>query len=226
MDENTDIFAPLDRVDWEDLEGVSATTSDVFMGLMGQGVLLGLLANIERRPELREMCEHYPTGEKLVLYRSDASDVRVRLHIFHPGHRDKPHNHRWTFASRVLHGAYTHRLYSPADMTEAAAGGGPTVGLRPVMTRVESAGSSYVLHHRQFHTVETETETISVIVRGPAVKERFAAVDRTTRTRQWNYGAGGESRAQRAAKFMDDGLLTKTLDRAMTLLQHTGLDPL
>ncbi|MEU2424154.1 hypothetical protein ABZ619_24555 [Streptomyces sp. NPDC007851] len=226
MNESSEIFAPLDRVDWEDLEEVSTTTSTVFRHLIGPGVLPRLLANIERRPELREMCEHYPTGEKLVLHRSASTDVRVRLHIFHPGHRDKPHNHRWTFATRVVHGAYTHRLYSPAQPTGVADDGGLTAGLQPVMTRVESAGSGYVLHHRQFHTVETDTETISVIVRGPAVKGRFAAVDRTTRTREWNYGADDESRAQRAVKFMNDDLLAKALDRAMTLLQDTRLDPL
>ncbi|MGH3943392.1 MAG: hypothetical protein ACRDTG_33180 [Pseudonocardiaceae bacterium] len=46
-----------------------------------------------------------------------------------------------------------------------------------------------------------------MIVRGPAVKDRFVVTDRTTGKAWWQYGAATETPEQAAAKRMTDSQL-------------------
>jgi hypothetical protein len=52
---------------------------------------------------------------KLVLHDDADLGVRLRLHLYRGGFFDRPHNHRWSFASRILHGGYRHRLFGRDD---------------------------------------------------------------------------------------------------------------
>jgi hypothetical protein len=52
------------------------------------------------------------------------------------------------------------------------------------------------------HSVTAEPYTTSLIVRGPAVKDRFLVTDRVTGQSWWQYGAATESPDEAARKRM------------------------
>jgi len=84
------------------------------MGL--QGALEDIPAGDQHRPGAGVVV--YPTYNfmyKLVLYNAAELAVRLRLHVYQAGFFDRPHNHRWSFASHILRGGYVHRIFGSAD---------------------------------------------------------------------------------------------------------------
>lgn len=71
------------------------------------------------------------------------------------------------------------------------------------MVCIESAGDFYNLHHTMIHSVTAGPYTPSLIVCGPAVKDRFLVTDRVTGQAWWQYGAATESPADAARKRMN-----------------------
>lgn len=189
---------PLKDLNWHDLEAVASENAGVLEELSSEP--LAVIAALERVFEderLLALSEHYDILDKIVLYDDPAGLFRIRLHVFRPGYFDRPHNHRWTYSSRVVAGAYRHFVYGPdADFDETT----PVSSLTPSMIRIESVGSSYTLHHSVVHSVVAEPWTISLIVRGPAEKERFLVMDKTSGKAWWQYGAKDETEAERAEK--------------------------
>ena len=122
----------------------------------------------------------------------------MRLHVFLPGYFDRPHNHRWSYASTILRGQYRHYLFGDAELDEDI---DPAASTR-VMVRQEQAGSTYALHHTMVHAVVAEPYTVSLVVRGPAVKDRFLVMDRKTGESWWQYGAAKEPAEDAAKKRM------------------------
>jgi hypothetical protein len=67
------------------------------------------------------------------------------------------------------------------------------------MVREERIGDTYALHH----SMVAEPCTVSLVIRGPAVKDRFLVMDRKTgKSCWWQYGALAESAEQAAQKQM------------------------
>ncbi|GAA2018804.1 hypothetical protein GCM10009839_13790 [Catenulispora yoronensis] len=191
------IVAPLRDIDWNNIETVHAAATDALNALDTPGLLGKAVEDITNRPELRALCEHYDILDKLVLH-DDPTGVRIRLHIFGPGHFDRPHNHRWSYASRILAGSYQHFQFGNVEVDENQ----KPAALRTLHCRTESAGDTYTLHHTMVHAVTAEADTVSLIVRGPAVKDRFLVMDRNAGTAWWQYGAAQESPEDAAAKRM------------------------
>ena len=122
----------------------------------------------------------------------------MRLHVFLPGYFDRPHNHRWSYASAILRGEYVHYLFGNAELDEKVNPG----SLKPLMARHEQIGNAYALHHTMVHAVVAEPHTVSLVIRGPAVKDRFLVMDRKTGESWWQYGASLEPADSAAAKRM------------------------
>ncbi len=182
------IIEPLRSLDWEDTDAVEAATVKALAMLTSQRRMLrGILLDLPERPDLLGLCEHYDILDKIVLH-DDPSGVRVRLHVFLPGYFDRPHNHRWSYASTILRGQYRHYLYGGADLDETV----DPASLKALMVRDEQPGSTYALHHTMVHAVVAEPYTVSLVIRGPAVKDRFLVMDRKTGQSWWQYGASQE----------------------------------
>lgn len=178
MDTVTGLIADIGAIDWNDLATVTATNDKLLTALDSNRTALRELA--ERaidNPRLLRLCEHYDILDKIVLH-DDPGGWRLRLHVFLPGYFDRPHNHRWTYSSRIVHGSYVHTLYG----TEYQLGNGDidVAALQPRMVRTESTSDFYTLHHTMIHSVTAQPYTTSLIVRGPAVKDRFLVTDRMT----------------------------------------------
>jgi hypothetical protein len=213
----TTLYAPLAGLDWNDLPAVTAASTKVLDQLTADRPLLGELTDaVIDDPHLAGLCEHYDILDKIVL-RDDLRDGwRLRLHVFLDGYFDRPHNHRWTYTSRILSGAYTHTLYgSDQDFTDEV----DVAALSPRLVRIEEPGDTYTLHHSMIHSVTAHGEAVTLIVRGPAVKDRFVVTDRATGKAWWQYGAATETPEAAAAKRMTAGQLR---DR-ITALRAAGI---
>jgi len=188
---SADQFARLRQADWEDLESVESVTLPLLASLGSSPELLGaLLEELRSDDEMLKLCEHYDALDKVVLYNDAETGVRLRLHVFLPGHFDRAHNHRWTFSSVVLRGSYRHSIFRTmealSETTDPSA-------LEPVLVRTESRNTPYTLHHSAIHSVVADPFTISLVLRGPAVKNRLLNLDRETGKTWWSYGAENES---------------------------------
>lgn len=202
------IIEPLHGLDWDDIDAVASATRKTLTQLAEDPRLVrGALLKLPGRPELLALCEHYDILDKIVLY-SDA-EVRVRLHVFLPGYFDRPHNHRWSYASLVLRGEYRHYLFGNVDVDATPTPTPTTESLAALQVRQEPAGAAYALHHTMVHAVVAEPYTVSLVIRGPAVKDRFLVMDRKTGESWWQYGAESESADEATHKLMTRSRLGK-----------------
>ncbi len=211
-----DLFTPLHDLDWNDLAAVTAASMEVLDRLATDRGLLGkLTAATLDDPRLTALCEHYDILDKLVLH-DDPQGWRLRLHVFLDSYFDRPHNHRWTYTSHILTGSYSHVLYgTDENLTDTV----DVAALAPRLARIEEPGDAYTLHHSMIHSVTALGEAVTLIVRGPAVKDRFVVTDRTTGKAWVQYGAATESPEAAAAKRMND---TQLRDR-IAALRASGL---
>ncbi len=194
------LVADVAAIDWNDLAAVATASDKLLTALDFDRVMLRELAKrVLDNPELLHLCEHYDILDKIVLH-DDPSGWRLRLHVFLPGYFDRPHNHRWTYSSRILRGSYTHTRYGTGD--QLGTDDIDVAALQPRMVRTESTGGFYTLHHTMIHSVTAQPYTTSLIVRGPAVKDRFLVTDRMTGQAWWQHGAATESPDEAARKRM------------------------
>lgn len=209
-------FASLAGIDWDDTDSILTGTTPVLQTLTGHRDLLAVMIdNVAADPGLADHCEGYDFMRKLVLYDDPALQVRVRLHLYQGGFFDRPHNHRWSFASRIVRGSYEHRLFgSDSDFGEST---DPTA-LQALLTRRERAGTTYALHHTSVHSVTAAPDTVSLIVRGPAAKKRFLIHDAAKGRFFWVHGAQHETPQQRARKRLSPDQLAATIAEARALV--------
>lgn len=199
---------PLDALDWNDTPAVEATTGKILKALANDRDLLRTLAHqVPQDDQLSRLSEHYDILDKLVLH-DDPAGWRLRLHVFLPGYYDRPHNHRWTYSSQILRGSYRHTLYGLDDVLNENM---DVASLQPYMVRTETTGSAYTLHHRMIHAAVAEPHTVTLIARGPALKDRFLVSDRNTGRAWWQYGAANEEPAEAEKKRMSEARLNQLL---------------
>lgn len=211
-------IAALAGADWDDTGSVLAACTPVFDALTTEpGTLDSLLTALQNDTRLQDMCERYDFLDKLVLHDTPGTGIRIRLHLYRAGYFDRPHNHRWSFAARILHGQYTHRFFG--DDREFSPDTDPDT-LRPLCERTETPGATYALHHTSVHTVQAAADTVSLLIRGPAAKEKFLILDRSTGGSFWAYGAASETPAQKARKRMTRAELAETISRARALTRQ------
>lgn len=192
------IIEPLRSLDWEDIDSVEHASQKALNAILEdpEAIRKTLLA-LPERPALLRLCEHYDILDKIVLH-DDESGVRLRLHIFLPGYFDRPHNHRWSYASLIMRGEYRHYLFGDAELDTDV----DPASLQALQVRQEHVGNAYALHHKMVHAVVAEPFTVSLVLRGPAVKDRFLVMDRATGESWWQYGAAQESTGSAQAKHM------------------------
>ncbi len=97
-----------------------------------------------------------------------------------------------------MRGEYRHYLFGDAELDTEV----DPASLRVLQVRQEHLGNAYALHHAMVHAVVAEPLTVSLVLRGPAVKDRFLVMDRKTGQSWWQYGAAQESTDSAAAKHM------------------------
>ncbi|MFJ8442794.1 hypothetical protein [Kitasatospora griseola] len=204
---STALLPSLRGLDWDDLSDVAAASALAFHDLTRDNwaLLADLLTAVPVSPALAPMCEQYDFLDKLVLHQEDG--YRLRVHRFRPGYFDRPHDHRWSFASMILTGAYRHVQYGTNEGFDTI----DPAALRPRQIRVERAGDQYALHHTAVHSVTADAGTISLVLRGPAVKDGFRIIDAPSGGSFTAKGAEFETDAQRDAKRMPPEAITQVI---------------
>jgi hypothetical protein len=156
----------------------SKTAQELSSKALGQ--LRKLILDAPNNKALFSDSTHYERVDKLVLWNSDDLRMQIRLHVYadhsdnkkinHLADISEAHNHRWNFSTKILSGGYLHTIYR-MDLLDRE-----KYCLVPIMIRHEEVGSSYALHHSQYHSIIEESCTVSLIVRGPIEKESFQVI--------------------------------------------------
>ncbi|MGW8552657.1 hypothetical protein [Streptomyces tubercidicus] len=207
-------------VDWNDFEAAGETTRDVVQRLADdKESLRKLVYDVEHKPLLLAMCERHQLLDYIVLYDALDRGIRLRLHLSTDDHFDRPHDHRFSFSSRILTGGYTHTWY---HMDGDLYGDGPDPEARqylsrhtpdprahghldkltPHIVRWEAPGSCYTLHHSAIHTTFTTPDTVSLFLRGPVEKDRSVIMDKEEGALWWRFGRQDEPEERRREKSM------------------------
>ncbi len=195
-----DLFKMLTNLDWENTDDVNSSTQTLLNEFAhNKANIKSLLESVTTKTELLSLCEHYDILDKIVLYSDKVVGFRMRLHVFLPGYYDRPHNHRWSYSSVILRGSYRHFLYGSDNNFDEHVS---VQNLKPLMVREEQVGSTYTLHHSMVHSVVAQPYTVSLVIRGPAVKDRFLVTDKKTNETWWQYGAKYETQKEREIKAM------------------------
>lgn len=210
------VFDTLYGIDWDDTASILRGCTPLFDVLTTErGLLPELVAAVSTNEHLADMCEGYDFMRKLVLHDDVEHGIRLRLHLYNEGFFDRPHNHRWSFASHILRGGYTHRIFGRDDQFAEET---DPADLTPIHERLERPGSTYALHHTSVHSVHAEADTVSLLVRGRAAKDRFLILDAHNRSSFWVYGAANETAEQQTNKRLTPQQLNETIGRAQSLI--------
>jgi hypothetical protein len=210
-----DVRSQLDRIsfDWAAFSAAGRDSREVIQEIADDRVALReLVLAVGSDEHLLPLCEKVRDFKYMVLYDSLNRGFRLRLHRFSKGQEDQPHNHRYSFSSFILKGAYAHTLYEVAD--EGAApdaqpywqlqqppgtfDGGPLpevpmTRLTPLMTQTQAEGSAYTLHHTTFHATALPAQNAySLFLRGPAEKPSAVFLDPANRAYRWKFGRAHE----------------------------------
>jgi hypothetical protein len=210
-------LAAVANIDWSDTGAILAGAEPLFVALTTDGLLDELLARLPGTPGLPGLCERQEFVDKLVLADFPECGVRIRAHVYPDRYFDRPHNHRWPFATYILRGAYRHRIYGTDDNFGEHTD--PRTML-PIVERVERAGSSYALLHNGVHAVQAESDTISLLVRGPAQRD-VALIQDADGGFFWVRGSAQETPAQLERKRMTPTILAETITRVRALADLT-----
>ncbi len=183
-----------------------------------RATLRALVLAVERDEALLAQCERHELLDYIVLCDAVERGFRLRVHLSTDAHHERPHDHRFSFSSRILCGHYEHTIYRVdrplyEDPHERAkpwidkAHPDPESELTfsdmaPLCTRIEAAGDTYTLHHATVHTTYTTPGTVSLFLRGPAEKARSLIFDRETGRVWWRFGQANEPAWRRTDKRM------------------------
>ncbi|WP_380282929.1 hypothetical protein [Kitasatospora purpeofusca] len=205
---------------WHRPEESLAAVTEVLRRLREPACLAALISAARTDPELLGLSERRPWGDRMVVLREPATDTRLRLQYWRGGSGDphgRPHNHRWPFASTILHGSYEHRLYGTVDEVEARLGTGPA---EPLERRTERVGSLYALTPQHVHAANAVPGTVSLLLRGPAIGTYAVRLDEgLTAFSERKRGVATESTAERP----QEAFTTGTADDLIAALAALGV---
>jgi hypothetical protein len=179
----TELFAGVASIDWNHLGAVTAASDKVLTALDAH------------RGELRELAER-AIGNPDLLPLCEHYDILDKIVL---------HNNPTGWRLRLHVFLTDDQLCNSDDINVAE--------LQARMVRTESSGDFYTLHHNMIHSVTAEPYTTSLIVRGPAVKDRFLVTDRVTGQAWWQYGAITESCDDAARKRMNTSQANASLQQ-------------
>ncbi|MBE4741303.1 MULTISPECIES: hypothetical protein [Streptomyces] len=191
-------------VGWTDLAEASTRNAELLKELaLDKQSLRKMATEAWEYPTLRDMCEQTRQLSRIVLHDALDRGFRLRLHLWNDFETGYPHNHRWSFSTRLLSGGYHHTLYeSPSGFDSSSRNDADGVELITRYRTLESAGAGYTLHHDTVHRTETTVDTVSLLIRGPVEKRRALTADPGTGKFRFSLGRTMETPPEVAARRM------------------------
>jgi len=115
------------------------------------------------------LCECHDLDDKIVLHDDLPRGYRIRLRLANDEQYERAHNHRFPFAAYVLHGTYFQQWYriqgTPSELTRPE-------DVTTLARRVERAGAAFTISADALHSTQTTPRTISLMICGPAVRDK------------------------------------------------------
>lgn len=191
----------LPAINWDDLPAAAAIAEPALRRVAGdKSFLRGLLAAVPGDPNLFSKCESDTVEDKIVLYDDEQRGIRIRLRLATTEQRELAHSHRFSFSNLVLRGSYKHRNYQCRGEFSQESTAEDVV---PVCIHEDSPNHCFTIHHSAVHATPLEAEgTISLVLRGPAVKRRAPVVPRTGGRPFERIGEAEESAERRKLRQM------------------------
>jgi len=204
--DRTSTLDGLRQIQWDDIGQVADRAPALLRELVADPAWLGrALEEMFADGHLRSLSERLAIFDKVVLLHDRDSGVRIRMHIFHDGYVDTPHNHRFNFASLILSGGYEQTLYGHWD--DAASLDIDPAVLVPRFVHYEPAGSAYAIEHTLLHSVRAAAQTVTLTVRGPEQKDRMLVMG-SDGAPFWAFGMADEDERQRTERLLSSADLT------------------
>ncbi|CQR61786.1 hypothetical protein [Streptomyces leeuwenhoekii] len=153
-----------------DLRVVQRTSRQLLDRLAQDRPLLSRLVHeISNDPERLAASRVTLLLNRLSLYQAPDRGFEIRLNMQpRPDNQLVPHDHCYTFATRILTGGYVHVVRRRTNGWY-----GPFSGddLEPAIVTVERPGTAYTLGHTMVHQAVMEPDTVTLFVRGPRRKK-------------------------------------------------------
>jgi hypothetical protein len=216
--------------DWSDIRAAGERAGAILEELAARpGLLRQLLEAVLQDEALLSMCERHQPFDKIVLCHADDRGFRIRLHVWRRTEFERAHQHRFSFTSRMLQGRYRHVLYNhslPQGLRSAddaqrfadsehpdRASAEHVAHITPALEYEMRSGDSYTLHHESVHATLVETDTVTLILRGPAEKDFAFVSNLDAGSVYWRFGRRDEGRERIRAKQM-------TRDHLLSVIQE------
>ena len=156
-----------------------------------RNLLKTLINSFIKNPELISLSEHYDFFDKLVLYKDPIDRFRIRLHIFSgEKHNNRPHNHRWNYSAIILNGYYKQYIYGTEDFINNSINPND---LKPIFAHEFHKGICYTIANNVFHSIDVIPNTVSIMLRGTSLKNRFLVFDKLTNRKWFEYERESET---------------------------------
>jgi hypothetical protein len=225
-------------VDWSDGDAAAEASERLLEQLQGDRAgLEKLVRRVGTNAELLDMCESDEFRFKIVLYDAPDRGFRVRLHAWRSDFADTPHQHRFAYAARLLTGSYQHVIYAagqelaipgieryydqhlPLDHELVAGRIDPGLFKR-ILSFTAVAGRSYFQGSEvDLSSTIISENTVSLFVRGPAVRDCSFQWHRDGQTIVWRAGAA-HAPAEHQASVRTD---RQTFDEIVDTLASLGI---
>jgi len=227
-----DINKSSNFLDWS--RNTQNLLKDSFLG--NKDLLTNMIIEAIKNPSLRSKFESHLLLDYLVIY-EDEYDNRIRIHISTSEHLTRIHDHRFDFSTLVLSGGYKHILYSLKNNPYKISSEEEAISCQSLddpdynfyrmkeselveMTSIrdEIPLSLYSISNKVIHSVLTKENTISIIVRSKAKKNRSFIFDTSSENiLWWRFGRVDESSERIKSKIMSDKKLTIVLNSLFKL---------
>lgn len=173
-----------------DLAALHARLVDFLASGEAAATIEGLLRQPKQLADVVSGSYAHPNGFRKLVVGSAGDGTRVRVHHWPRGEAEPSnvHNHRWAFASAIVAGGLRSALFTTlAEHGEVVdrylfepSGPGGRYGLsrrgeeRIAVTSIAEygPGSTYALNSDQLHRVHAKPNTLSVVISGPAERDR------------------------------------------------------
>jgi len=212
----------LPAFDWDDLALQSAWNTEFLADLGDRDALRALLDAVRSDPQRMAMCEKDEFRFKIVLFDGTDRGFRLRLHAWRTGFADCVHAHRFTYTARLLNGGYQHSLWDAGGqelypdglekvLERTLHADDPFVvqhldlrKIQPVLITPIRAGQTYTQHDSVLSSTVTEPDTVSIFLRGPAVRDHSLQWHTDTGQVVWRGGQASVPSWRQAEVAMTD----------------------
>ena len=158
-------------INWSDFLAAGRQTREILHRVAADREYLRyLVEHVAETPALFEKCERHELDDKIVIYDAMADrNFRIRFRLATAYQDERPHQHRFCFSTVILRGNYFQTLYTTDQSLDD---GVDFDQIRPTICREEPMGSAFTIDHNVIHSTIAPPDTISLVLRGPAAKQR------------------------------------------------------